>query len=95
MRRRDRVDAEKLRFSYKGEKASTRTKMFLKILKTFSGKNEGFEVLKLKRNHVLIFKTFLVKNERFEVLKLKKDHVLIFKDFLVKNEGFNQKRIIS
>ena len=44
-------------------------------------KNEGFEVLKLKRDHFLNFKDFSVKNEGFEVLKLKKDHFLIFKYF--------------
>ena len=44
-------------------------------------KNEGFEVLKPKKDPFLIFKDFLVKNEGFEVLKPEKDHFLIFKDF--------------
>ena len=46
------------RSTYKGEKASIRTRLFLKFLETFSVKNEGFEVLKPKRDHLLIFKDF-------------------------------------
>ena len=46
-------------------------------------KNEGFEVLKLKKDNFFILKTFSMKNEgfEFEVLKPKKDNFLNFKDF--------------
>ena len=48
MKRKDRVERERPRFPYKGEKLLYEPDSVLDFLKTFSLKNEGFGVLKMK-----------------------------------------------
>ena len=90
MRRKDRLEQERPRYTYKDAKLSVKTKINFDFLMTFSLKNKGIRVLKNKKGPLLIFYFFIFVEEQgfWSCKKRKRVFLNFFKDFFIQEQGF-------